>query len=64
MVTIMQSLLHGSPDAKKAGDIEIQQHSKLVGRGKYIHEFESMFGLLQIHDQYIDIIHRASGANR
>ncbi|KAL0951641.1 hypothetical protein HGRIS_008321 [Hohenbuehelia grisea] len=37
----VQSLLHGSPEAKKAGDIEIQQHSKLVGRGKYIHSFES-----------------------
>ena len=63
-MTIMQSLLHGSPDAKRAGDIDVQQHSKLVGRGKYIHEFESMFGLLQIHYLYIDTIHRASGANR
>ena len=60
----MQSLLHGSPDAKKAGDIEIQQHSKLVGRGKYIHEFESMLGPLEIYDQRVDTIHRASSANR
>ncbi|KAJ8523287.1 hypothetical protein ONZ45_g252 [Pleurotus djamor] len=37
----VQSLLHGSPEAKKAGDLEIQQHSRLVGRGKYIHSFES-----------------------
>ncbi|KIM47480.1 hypothetical protein M413DRAFT_439140 [Hebeloma cylindrosporum] len=36
----VQSLLHGSPEAKKAGDIHLQQHSHLVGRGKYIHDFE------------------------
>ncbi|KAF8971738.1 NIPSNAP-domain-containing protein [Flammula alnicola] len=35
-----QSLLHGSPEAKQAGDLDIQQHSRLVGRGKYIHDFE------------------------
>lgn len=35
-----QSLLHGSPEAKKAGDIEILQHSRLVARGKYVHGFE------------------------
>ncbi|KAF9055830.1 hypothetical protein BJ165DRAFT_449208 [Panaeolus papilionaceus] len=37
----VQSLLHGSPEAKKAGDIDTQQHSRLVGRGKYIHDFET-----------------------
>lgn len=37
----VQSLLHGSQEAKEAGDLEIQQHSKLVGRGKYVHEFET-----------------------
>lgn len=36
----VQSLLHGSPDARKAGDIEILQHSRLVARGKYVHGFE------------------------
>jgi hypothetical protein len=36
----VQSLLHGSPDARKAGEIEIQQHSRLVARGKYVHGFE------------------------
>ncbi|KAL0576703.1 hypothetical protein V5O48_005270 [Marasmius crinis-equi] len=36
----VQSLLHGSPEAKKAGEAEILQHSRLVGRGKYVHEFE------------------------
>lgn len=35
-----QTLLHGSPDARKAGEIEIQQHSRLVARGKYVHGFE------------------------
>jgi len=37
----VRSLLHGSPEAKEAGDLDIQQHSKLVGRGKYIHDFET-----------------------
>ncbi|PPQ79406.1 hypothetical protein CVT25_002676 [Psilocybe cyanescens] len=37
----VQSLLHGSPEAKQAGDLDIQQHSRLVGRGKYIHGFET-----------------------
>ncbi|KAF6766697.1 NIPSNAP-domain-containing protein [Ephemerocybe angulata] len=36
----VQSLLHGSPEAKKEGDLESAQHSKLVGRGKYVHGFE------------------------
>ncbi|ESK92672.1 nipsnap family protein [Moniliophthora roreri MCA 2997] len=36
----VQSLLHGSPEAKKAGESEILQHSRLVGRGKYVHGFE------------------------
>ncbi|KAF9531947.1 hypothetical protein CPB83DRAFT_848075 [Crepidotus variabilis] len=40
-ISVVQSLLHGSPEAKQAGDVEIQQHSKLVGRGKYIHELEN-----------------------
>jgi len=37
----VQSLLHGSPEAKKAGDLDILQHSRIVGRGKYIHGFET-----------------------
>ncbi|KAF8512846.1 NIPSNAP-domain-containing protein [Hysterangium stoloniferum] len=36
----LQSLLHGSPEAKKIGDAEILQHSRKVARGKYIHSFE------------------------
>jgi len=36
----VQSLLHGSPEAKKAGELEILQHSRLVARGKYLHGFE------------------------
>ncbi len=36
-----QSILHGSKDAKEAGDHEIQQHSRLVARGKYLHGIES-----------------------
>ncbi|TFK41824.1 NIPSNAP-domain-containing protein [Crucibulum laeve] len=37
----VQSLLHGSEEAKQAGDLDILQHSRLVGRGKYIHSFET-----------------------
>jgi hypothetical protein len=36
----VKSILHGSPQAKREGELEIQQHSRLVGRGKYIHSFE------------------------
>jgi len=35
-----QSILHGSKDAKETGDLEIQQHSRLVARGKYLHGIE------------------------
>ncbi len=38
-----QSLLHGSPEAKKAGEVDILQHSRLVGRGKYVHGFEGKY---------------------
>ncbi|KAK7007048.1 Zn(2)-C6 fungal-type domain-containing protein [Favolaschia claudopus] len=34
------SLLHGSPEAKQAGELDTLQHSRLVGRGKYIHAVE------------------------
>ncbi|KIO18873.1 hypothetical protein M407DRAFT_154534 [Tulasnella calospora MUT 4182] len=37
---ILQAILHGSEQAKQEGEIETLQHSKLVGRGKYIHSFE------------------------
>ncbi len=36
----MQSILHGSPEAKAAGEVETQQHTRLVARGKYVHAFE------------------------
>jgi len=36
-----QTILHGSPEAKKAGELDMQQHSRLIARGKYIHAFES-----------------------
>ncbi|KAF7966217.1 hypothetical protein HWV62_39479 [Athelia sp. TMB] len=36
----VQNILHGSPEAREAGDLESQQHSKLVARGKYLHGFE------------------------
>lgn len=43
-----QSILHGSKEAKEAGDHEIQQHSRLVARGKYIHGIESASGAHEI----------------
>jgi len=36
----VQSILHGSPEAKESGDVEVLQHSRLVARGKYLHGFE------------------------
>ncbi|KZT43895.1 NIPSNAP-domain-containing protein [Sistotremastrum suecicum HHB10207 ss-3] len=39
-LSVVQSILHGSPEAKRAGEVEIQQHSKVVARGKYVHAFE------------------------
>ncbi|KAF8641007.1 hypothetical protein AX17_000652 [Amanita inopinata Kibby_2008] len=40
VITKDKSFLHGSPEAKKAGELEVLQHSRLVGRGKYVHGFE------------------------
>lgn len=37
---VWQSFLHGSPEAKKDGELETQQHSRLVARGKYVHLIE------------------------
>lgn len=36
----VQTILHGSPKAQQEGDVQIQQHSRLVARGKYVHGFE------------------------
>lgn len=36
----VQSILHGSPEAKKVGEVETLQHSQIVARGKYVHGFE------------------------
>ena len=54
-----QSLLHGSPEAKKAGEVETQQHSRLIGRGKYIHAFESAFWLAFGFSKIIDALNPA-----
>ncbi|CAE6463526.1 unnamed protein product, partial [Rhizoctonia solani] len=37
---LLNSVLYGSEQAKKEGELEIQQYSRLIGRGKYIHGFE------------------------
>ncbi|ELU39441.1 NIPSNAP domain-containing protein [Rhizoctonia solani AG-1 IA] len=34
---LLNSVLYGSEQAKKEGELEIQQYSRLIGRGKYIH---------------------------
>jgi len=34
----LDAILHGSPEAKREGEVAVQQHSRLVGRGKYVHE--------------------------
>lgn len=47
---IRQTLLHGSPDARKAGEIEGQQHSRLVARGKYVHGFEGRNSWFMLND--------------
>ncbi|PCH34216.1 NIPSNAP-domain-containing protein [Wolfiporia cocos MD-104 SS10] len=36
----VKNILHGSPQAKQEGDVQIQQHSKVIARGKYVHGFE------------------------
>ena len=38
---LLNSVLYGSEQAKKEGELEIQQYSRLIGRGKYIHGFET-----------------------
>ncbi|EJD54432.1 NIPSNAP-domain-containing protein [Auricularia subglabra TFB-10046 SS5] len=39
-MSLIHSILHGSPEARAAGEAEVQQHTRLVARGKYIHAFE------------------------
>lgn len=36
----IKNIVYGSPEAKEAGEVELQQHSKIVARGKYLHVFE------------------------
>ncbi|KAI0294935.1 NIPSNAP-domain-containing protein [Russula brevipes] len=36
----VQSILHGSKQAKEAGDLEGQHHSRIIARGKYLHGIE------------------------
>ncbi|KAI0257062.1 NIPSNAP-domain-containing protein [Lactifluus subvellereus] len=36
----LQSILHGSREAKEASEHEIYQHSRLIARGKYLHGIE------------------------
>ncbi|KAI5121296.1 hypothetical protein M0805_003765 [Coniferiporia weirii] len=36
----IKNIVYGSPEAKLDGEVEIQQHSRIVARGKYLHVFE------------------------
>lgn len=40
MLTFLQAIIYGSESAKAEGDVRLPpgQHSKIVGRGKYVHE--------------------------
>jgi len=53
----VQSILHGSPEAKKEGEVEIQQHSQIVARGKYIHGFE----VHKVKPDSLDLYKQAAG---
>jgi len=50
---LISAILHGSQTAKEEGQQDIQQHSKLVARGKYIHAFEGHRVKLDCHKEYV-----------
>jgi hypothetical protein len=52
-----QSILHGSEEAKKEGEVQVLQHSRLIGRGKYVHGFE---GALSFHTSLESILNDTS----
>lgn len=39
-MVITKNIVYGSPEAKEAGEVEVQQHSRIVARQKYLHVFE------------------------
>ena len=41
--------MHGSEDVKAAGDVGVQDHSRLVARGKYLHGFEGGMTVRRAH---------------
>ena len=49
--------MYGSPEAKKVGDVEMQQHSRLVARGKYLHVFECKSHTQLIFDEVLMNVH-------
>ena len=49
--------MYGSPEAKKVGDVEMQQHSRLVARGKYLHVFECKSHTQLIFDDVLMNVH-------
>ncbi|KAK4695692.1 hypothetical protein P7C70_g8505, partial [Phenoliferia sp. Uapishka_3] len=52
----VSAILHGSPAAKEEGEAAQKQHSKLVGRGKFVHEFQKHSVLPQHVEQYKKLI--------
>ncbi|KAG9010316.1 hypothetical protein FRB94_010666 [Tulasnella sp. JGI-2019a] len=49
---LIQAVLYGSEKAKEEGEVETLQHSKIVGRGKYIHAFETHRVRPEVVEQY------------
>lgn len=50
----IQSLFYGSDTAKAEGDITKSQHSKIVGRGKYVHELITHSVIPGHRDAYVE----------
>lgn len=53
---LLSSVLYGSEQAKKEGELEIQQYSRLIGRGKYVHGFETH----RVHPDKVDEYKKAA----
>ncbi|KAL1408934.1 hypothetical protein Q8F55_005748 [Vanrija albida] len=52
--SILGSLFYGSDTAKAEGDITKSQHSKVVGRGKYVHELITHAVIPGHRDAYVE----------
>ncbi|PAV22047.1 NIPSNAP-domain-containing [Pyrrhoderma noxium] len=48
----LKNIVYGSPEAKEVGEAELQQHSKIVARSKYLHVFEFHKVKPELSDRY------------